>query len=858
MSCQIHINSSTNQQIKLLVNIDDESGSSFQSINDVGSGNSIVLVNSIFRITGQTVVNIHLKTHSELSLLKGGTVRFRLLSGTGFVEAFSLRMTPLIWRYKLNRVKEVSFPVWSSEETRGSFVNTDFVVTPNGYFVAGSDSIYIVVANIILFSEEDRFCTHSVVFKSNDNKVAAIHNDTTQKIETVTMHMLRYLKFTKNDRVWLELVSTCDKVRVRYQSTFAVCQLHESTKGLSATSTSQNLSQQSIGGFVLKLNTFQSVLLGDYTNYNQVFSLSSFIQTKMSGVVLFSIDFRIIVPEEDLQENVLLAVTRNQILNNTYNITDKTDVFWTQSGTKGTAKEMSLQLSAEFNVEKDDQLRVQIFLPRQGKWMFAQNSQVLSVVYLPVMDKLELPMGSAFRLIETWKVLKLCEFTSDYIVHVSDGSIRIRENGVYFISIDFQMDNVVVVSDIELALKVSVGSKQTVFAYTAERGVGYTKMFRITSSLRLHTTHILGVYARSSKLHTINASCARFQIHFVGNHYSVIGFQANLKGDFVINGNTGYFSIANFQNNENKTDLKTLNYNTGDGFDYDRGVFKAPFQGVYMLSVNVVVKKVTMTASLNYVALTVKINKKDSAFSKLKQHIVGQEGDSRSRNSTVSFCAVGAVELQKLDEVTLEVYVNNDERWSVDARSSFSLFLVSQRTNGLLVYTPNVQMDEDVISGFETSKLSPPYGMFVGTSDDSPRMQEAKKFRIMKSGVYAVSVNFLLNRQGVDKVVTLKLTMDNTTTSSGRQQQEIQCDTLTTSFQVLPISCTIVKRFKRGESFTIQITSLNGDINAQDFADRQSSGQNVGYVSVVPFEKPVNFQAGLVHLKVRLSFIITF
>jgi len=141
------VNSSTNQQLKLLVNIDDESDSSFQSFNDISSGYATILVNGIFRITTRTIVNVHLKTHSQLAMLKGSNVRFRLLSGTALTEAFSLRMTPAVWRYKLNRLKNVSFQIWSGAETRGSFVNTDLVVASNGYFVAGSNSIYMMIAN---------------------------------------------------------------------------------------------------------------------------------------------------------------------------------------------------------------------------------------------------------------------------------------------------------------------------------------------------------------------------------------------------------------------------------------------------------------------------------------------------------------------------------------------------------------------------------------------------------------------------------------------------------------------------------------------------------------------------------------
>jgi len=853
------VNSSTNQQLKLLVNIDDESDSSFQSFNDISSGYATILVNGIFRITTRTIVNVHLKTHSQLAMLKGSNVRFRLLSGTGFTEAFSLRMTPAVWRYKLNRLKNVSFQIWSGAETRGSFVNTDLVVASNGYFVAGSNSIYMMIANIILVSEENRSCMNSIIFKVNDNKIAAIHNETTQTIETVTINVLRYLKLTKNDRLWLELASTCDKVRVHYQSTFSVCQFHESTKGFSSTN-DREFSVTSIDDldwFPVNLENFnKSFYVGDFEENNDAIAVSTiFIRTKMAGVILVSIATRILIAN-DLPQNLILAITRNKIPENKENITKQADVFSAQKVSKERADEINLQLSAEFIVKTDDVLTVKVFRPQLGRWLFEKNSQYISVVYLQVADKLELPINGAFHLTKSWRILELCDFNSDYIVLYANGSIGIRENGVYFISVDFQVDKKVEKSDIELALKLSDGIERRTVLYASEREVDYTKTFKIASSLRLHTTHTLGVHVKANNVQTIKASCARFQIHFIGDHYSVVGFQANLKNDFVVNGNGGYFSIRNFLNIANSTNQNTFYYNTAEGFDYDRGAFKAPVKGIYMLSVNVVIKDVIMTSSLNYAALMVKINKKDSAFFKLKQHKAVHKGESGVRSSTVSFSANGAVELKEHDEVTLEVYVNSDERWSVDARSSFSIFLVGQQPNGFLMYRPSIKLEKEIqdsdaktISGFKTSRFPPPYGMFAGATVDIPTMQDTKTIMFAKDGTYIVSLNLLLNRQGADKVVTLKLVKDNTTNNV--QQEEIRCDTLTTSFQVLSTSCTIVKRFRRGDICTIQIASSNGVFDNKDFYNEQSSDQNMAYISVVILGKAVNFQAGLVNLKVR-------
>lgn len=864
-------NGNTKQTSKLLININDEPNGTFQSAATLHENNSTRLItHGIIKVIDHAIVKIYIETENQLKILKNGNVIINLISTRYHqqqLQAFSVQMTPKVWDLKLNQLNSIFFDVWTSQENRNSFIDTNLFVPANGVLVAESDGLFVLNANIMLLSRENMVCTNMLVVKTNDNQNIITEEKDLKPGDRSTINLYTHIRFSKNDRVWLEITSTCDNIRIYPQSTFSFSLISEDAVGFSFT-TSGNISlTNNTGRSFLDLSIFKSINSKQDDNLLQIGSYNMTCLTK--GFLYISLDFNL----DKLSTDRLDENNAARILINIFDLTEAISLQKVQ------AKSNRLYLIFERTMKKGDIVTFHLFLPSSGKQQTLLKGSFISANIVPSQEPL---IGNEIlaeiKLNEKWSPLKECvPIHAENLKKIAESVYGVMENGVYIFNANFEFVEIEDTIDIELALMYTPKNKQQkTLLYTMESGISSKKSLRLSSTLSLTSGHGFQLYVRSiGKVQSVKGTCS-FDLKLLGDHNSIVGFQANLEKDFVIQGTSGFFTINNFQTLEDDPQWKSFNYNTYRSFNYSKGEFKAPFSGIYLISLNLVAKHLIMISEENYAAAMIKINKKDSIFFALKQHksrpsTSTSSTDGATRNTTTSFCMTGQVHLNDHDELKIEFLMHGDDHWEIDARSSFSIVLLTQKLNGFLVYRPSVNKlkptddpKEKIISGWEEIKTLPPYGGFVGTTKSSPTLQESSTIFFAVDGWYSISINISLRQHKTkdgSPEITLKLVKEsslgndsNSANDYGNYGNVIHCDRLVLDFDVAPSGCQLTRRFNKGERYTVRIRSnLDlSDIISNNFYDGQANDQNMAYLSVSLLNEVVNFQSAMLNLQVNL------
>ncbi|XP_066921276.1 uncharacterized protein [Clytia hemisphaerica] len=838
-SCTLIVQSDSDQIIQLQLNLNDEKTSSFKSSLYVSAGDSTISNTGVIQVISQNVIRIYLKIKSSIKLLQNSHFMLHLLSSKGTQQAFTVQTTPDVWHYQMNHLKVVSFQVWSSQESKGCFSTTNLLVPANGFLVAESNGLFMISLNILIESEEDIECSNWVYLKTNENKIACVHLEVSQPKQTLTINILKFLKLSMNDRFWIEMASSCNNVRVHHGSSFSGSQIQQPVQGLSL-ATSEHISRQNINGwFAPDLTIFRKPYSYDY-NDNHIEMSAKHITIKTSGYAILAVDLYVNKPSDNSGE-VILAVTRNQDTIDT--VTHLKESSWVKkSKIKGT--QFNLHLISRMLVDSGDTVRIQIFFPGQGRWILLKNSS-LAIQVLEATSSTMLQKSSTVVLIsKKWSILHHCLSLDQLNVKILyDSSMKVRKNGIYNVEFVFKLSESKESIDLEIGLL-----HDEPLLYSKENSIRSGNTLKLSSTVRLNADMLFGFYIKGNKESPVKGVC-RVKLTYLGDHHSIIGFQANLQKNFITQGNTGYFRINKYDKPNSD-----LYYNTYEGFDHDRGIFKAPFRGIYLVSINVVILKVIMNSKQNYVAVMLKVNDKETIFFDLKEHKFLSKDEQNPRNSTISFCMSGALHLNDHDTVHIEVYVNNDVQWEIDSRSSFSMVMLTSQNNGFSAYRPSIklkntdQMNQKIVSGWELGHPASPYAMFKGTTKSAPKLDGGDNIKFAVSGNYLISVQILMQYQEPQKELTLKLVESS---SQKKKTIEFECDTYTMNFNVMSISCQFFGNFDKDEIYTVQIsTGVRSFIGVYNFYNnKQNNDENMAYLSVVLLGNVVDYQAGLLYLQ---------
>ena len=107
------------------------------------------------------------------------------------------------------------------------------------------------------------------------------------------------------------------------------------------------------------------------------------------------------------------------------------------------------------------------------------------------------------------------------------------------------------------------------------------------------------------------------------------------------------------------------------------------------------------------------------------------------------------------------------------------------------------------------------------------------------------------------KELSLKLVKSS---AQNEKATEFVCESYTMNFNVMSISCQLIRAFDKDEIYTVQISTGTGSyIDVNDFYDdKQNNDENMAYLSVVLMDSVVDYQAGLLYLQVNLPHILSF
>ena len=579
-SCTLVVKSESEQNIQLQLNLNDEKTSSFKSSMSVNPGDSTITNTGVIQVISQNVIRVYLKAKSSIKLLQNSHFLLTLLSSQGTQQAFTVQTTQEVWRYKLNHLKDVSFQIWSAQESKGCFSTTNLFVPANGFLVAESTGLFLISLNIWLVSEEDVECSNWTYLKTNKNKIAGVHLEISQPKETLTINILKFFKLSMNDRFWIELVSSCSNIRVHHGSSFSGSLIPLPVQGVSLV-TSAHISRQNVNGwFAPDLTIFRKTYGKDYID-DQIEISAKHIVTKTSGYAILAVDLQLNKPAGKLGE-VILAVTKNQ---------DTVDHLKESSWVKKSkikGAQFNLHLVSRIIVDAGDTIRIQVFLPGQGRWILLKNSS-LAIQIIEDSKPSELQKLSTISLSKQWSVIDVClPLDQLNVKYLSDKLMKVHKNGIYNVQFVFKLSESEQSIDLEIGLLY--GETKEPILYGKENSVRSGKALKVSSTVRLSADIEFGFYIKGNIGLSVKGVC-RVELTYLGDHYSIIGFQANLQKNFITQGNTGYFRI-----NKYRKPNWNLYHNTYEGFDYDGGVFKAPFRGVYLVSINVVILKVIMTS----------------------------------------------------------------------------------------------------------------------------------------------------------------------------------------------------------------------------------------------------------------------
>ena len=672
-----------------MADINDEESGVFQSSQTISDGNivNLKIFGVVKVIDGVYTIKISIENEKfGLKILNGSRLFIDRLSGgaepsddVSNLQSFSVRMQPKVWVYELNKLKNASFAIWGSHENSNSFVDTNLFVSANGIFVAARRGLFLFLANIVLQSEEKKVCKNTLVLVSDENVIRSREQIESKPNERVTINLFSFERVeAKGDRFWIEISSTCDRIRVHPNSTFSGSRVPENyvpKRGVLITLPENVTHNDSVVGWnrvnLKTFKPFRSQMKDPMNTSSAVFEIDQYgITSNITGAVVYvSVRFYLAKPQGLNQKDNLVKLRMEKVVpmrkkDAPYNSVEATSLTYGSKHLEVT----KIDMDTRFYVKKGDVLRFDVFLPNasSGEWILLKDSSVS----LTILSEVE-------QYFQPWHGLYECIpiHPSSVQLFTKYSKFRIAENGVYLFRSFLNILEIQESMDIELALMYKpsqTADQQRTLLYTMESGVSSRKTLNQASSVRLRSTDNFQVFIRSVSSTNgiekkIKADCY-YDLKFLGDHNSIVGFQSSLKSNFIIQGNLGYFTINNFRDPLNRSSSVTegndhpkkqgpsftedsdYHYNTYEGFDHAKGVFTAPFQGVYQVSMNLVVKHLIMTSTENYAAAMIKVNNKDTVFFSLKQHKLRATSSSstttttttsQTRNTSTSFCMAG-------------------------------------------------------------------------------------------------------------------------------------------------------------------------------------------------------------------------
>lgn len=860
ISCHVIISSvSDYESYTLAININQETleMSTLQANSTVAKGLSTLQINGVFLAGIASTIEIFVitKVRTQMTVLETSRISIFLLSKDKYTQAISVQLIKGN-HMMIARMDQAAVTPWKTGRAAGSVITTRLFQNSDGYLVIAENGYYIVAANGIFDCNKRKFCAHTVqIYRGNNVLLLSGTKTASPRQQKMTVNVVGVLRLNRNDRMWIRFRSTCKDAYVFHASTYSVskikiysnatleCPKHQWYKFPTGWT---NLMVGRPCYFVTP-----SLKTPDISLSNKKLG----ILLPKTGTVLLSVILK--WKTSDNRTYMQLAISRNLEIANNQTDLSSDEILAMANGTERLGELSTLQMRTLVKVKRNDTLRIYINMPHH--WLLFERSRI-DFFYI---EQNQNDSDNTQRIPTKqgeWTVINSCLGKETFLTDSQQRKIlTVRNNGIYYviISIEINMvdDNA---NDIEVALK---SDDDRILLYGGETSVKLKKSINIASTLRLDYTQKLSLNLRTQKKN-LGLSCS-LQIEYLGYQDNVVGFQANLRQDFETKSLIGFFPITQYYNSSNplkeeEVDKRTF-YNTGGHFSYSTGEFNTPIDGTYMVSANVVVKKLRLLSDEDYIALRVMSNNLSTVYYTERKKHLNLNNRSFNRDSTVTLTVAGVLSLQRNDRVYLQVYVHSDINVLVDQRSSFSVTFIGSMTQtiGFVAYSQNPltrlsdgnSYTDRNIDGWILPKggaeKSSRYGSYVTTSPDSPSVTNNDgKIVFRKDGLYLVTFHVLLRQRESTNNIRLRFVRESDMTYR-------KCDSFINQYAVTGASCQFIHFFKKNDNYTFQIYKENG-VSKEDFYGNESKSKNVNiaYVSVLFLNQPRNYQFVAANLQV--------
>lgn len=826
-------------KITLAVNVNEEliSDSSLQSMYDDIPGTTTIQVHGLLKCSSGASIVVYLISNSSGHVLKKSSrISLVLLSSVLNHQGFSLRLL-----HDVPIKKAISRLKWTSLNAFGNFIDTNLFTISEGYLVTESNGLYYVSGNFMMRNRFIEKCTHHVYMYIDKltNSVVMSTKATFSAHKIFTINFARTFYLQKGRRVWLQILSSCFYTDILKHSTYSLTYL-TSKQGYSLQSEKFSSYLHTQGWTLMRLNVFEKNSPGGYISEGHQIQ-SDHLLIKTDGTILVTGIFYFKAPLNSTDLKVM--ITRNG--RPQFGLKDTPHVQSTSSSLS--IYRAMITISSLMVVKANDFLIFSIYFPTSETWILVKNSSI-SLVYVKSnvehnVAKVHKFQGESL----SWSILKSCKINNDRQVNFKNGVIKVMQSGIYFMSIYV---TVLGYKQNQLSLAMifdkdnSIKKKEALSA--TETSINQIFTLKLASSLRIDTDQPFGFYLRVPVSFEFQAKCS-VSLTYLGYIPNVIGFQGNLQQD--LKKSAGYSTADGYYDPSRVKLSRKFYYNTGKNFNFKTGVFTAPMAGIYLVSVNVVIRNANAMADDSFFTVVVyyKNHPNSVLLSKRLEKINHVAAD---RKATMSFCITAPMKLQSSDELVLKILSRTDYDWTIDKCTSFSVVLLSslQFANGFVAHRSvsfniNTKDKWAKILGWSTS--NPTDGRFDGTSLKSPELVANEQIMIHTTGLYILIFHLHLKQNIKQKHFQIGLFVED---ESYHLKLLETCDELADPFKITSTSCFLIMKCEKNHKYMFKLYSSDG-IDRSNLYNFHQEKLHVAFLSAVLLNQPLEYEAGGYHIK---------
>ena len=848
MSCTLIIEQKYRGLLATVININNEplTESTLQSKSKEETNVTTIQVHGLFRTHGNGNFAVYVISNGNgLTIKTNSQLTVTLISKDLLSQAFSLRFKNNVFVSDSMRLS------WTSTGTVGSFITTNLFTLSDGYFVCELDGSYFISGNFIIQNGYNRDCDYEViVYTDNKNVLMRTSKLITNKQTISTINFSGIFSLEKGNKIWLELKTSCIHSRLLKLTTYSLTFL-PSTTGFSLTSEKLFSYIDERGWFQINFSPFTNDFKGGFLNPSSAKGTDS-IYFHQSGLFIISANILITTPVN--VTGLKMAVTR--FGRSIATPMREGDLQFLSILPSVTVSQTIISLSFLIELWDNEYLSLSFYFPEYKKWIVLKDSTVSGVLVKSYVNQRVIPQKKMETDAGKWKHVSLCYSDSNAnTVDIDKGVLKVLRSGIFYFTTHLTVYNY---KHSEMSVAFIYNNedefRRKVALYAKETSIDRNFTFKLASTLRINVKHSLGMYVYLPKISTFNIMC-HVSLVFIGYISSIIGFQANLKTDLSIKSAVNN-SVINYYDSSRNELSKHFYYNTGKKlFSFNDGTFKVPVNGIYLMSVNIIIKDVSMMAANSLVTVMVvyvdsKKNqgapwKNTALFSKRLRKLKPTD-----KLSTISFSLTAPIQLIKNKYVVLKV--RSDHKCIIDKRTSFSVVLLSELllARGFLGYRSHNELTESrqwwTLIGWFTKNPSKLKGRFDSTLKSDPKIVDNRKIVIYKSGVYIISFHIHLKQQKQSKSFSIGLFKN----SDSLNVNTHVCDELRNPFEVISIGCSIVMYCEQGSEYYVKISSSDG-IKMEDFVDEEDKDS---FISAIMISNQPSYQASV--LKLNVSYLL--